>query len=116
MGAALKAEYIGQDRDGGGLDDKGWYAQATYRLLPWVQVVLKQEDFRRSAVSDALRNRATTGGLNVEFAAAKVRLLGRLCLAQDRNAGHSPRNAHLGRRSSSNPRLAAVPRERLPTG
>jgi phosphate-selective porin len=75
MGAAVKAEYIGQDRDGGGLDDKGWYAQATYRLPPWVQLVLKQEDFRRSAVSDALRNRATTGGLNVEFAAAKVRLL-----------------------------------------
>ena len=75
MGAALKAEYIGQDRDGGGLDDKGWYAQATYRVLPWVQLVLKQEDFRRSAVSDALRNRATTGGVNVEFGAGKVRLL-----------------------------------------
>jgi hypothetical protein len=75
MGAALKGEYIGQRRDGGGLDDKGWYAQATYRLLPWVQLVLKQEDFRRSAISDALRNRATTGGVNVEFAAGKVRLL-----------------------------------------
>jgi hypothetical protein len=75
LGAALKGEYIGQHRDGGGLDDKGWYAQATYRVLPWVQLVLKQEDFRRSAITDAVRNRATTGGVNVEFGGGKVRLL-----------------------------------------
>jgi hypothetical protein len=75
QGAALKGEYIGQHRDGGGLDDKGWYAQGTYRVLPWVQVVLKQEDFRRSEISDALRTRATTGGVNVEFGGGKVRLL-----------------------------------------
>jgi hypothetical protein len=75
MGAALKGEYIGQHRDGGSLDDKGWYAQGTYRVLPWVQLVLKQEDFRRSAISAALRNQATTGGVNVEFGGGKVRLL-----------------------------------------
>jgi Phosphate-selective porin len=75
LGAALKGEYIGQHRERGGLDDKGWYAQATYRVLPWVQLVLKQEDFRRSAISEALRNRATTGGVNVEFNGGKVRLL-----------------------------------------
>jgi len=75
MGAALKAEYIGQHRDGGGLDDKGWYAQATYRMLAWVQLVLKQEDFRRSAITNDVRNRATTGGVNVEFGGGKVRLL-----------------------------------------
>lgn len=75
LGAALKGEYIGQHRDGGGLDDKGWYAQATYRVLPWVQLVLKQEDFRRPAITDEVRNRATTGGVNVEFGGGKVRLL-----------------------------------------
>ena len=75
LGAALKGEYIGQHRAGGNLDDKGWYAQATYRVVPWVQLVLKQEDFRRSAISEALRNRATTGGVNVEFGGGKVRLL-----------------------------------------
>ena len=75
MGAAFRGEYIGQHRDGGGLDDKGWYGQATYRVLPWVQLVLKQEDFRRSEISDALRNRATTGGVNLEFSGGKVRLL-----------------------------------------
>jgi hypothetical protein len=36
LGAALKGEYIGQHRDGGILDDKGWYAQGTYKVLPWV--------------------------------------------------------------------------------
>ncbi len=75
MGAALKGEYIGQHRDGGGLDDKGWYAQASYRVMPWMQFVAKQEDFRRSAISAAVRNRATTAGVNVEFNGGKVRLL-----------------------------------------
>jgi hypothetical protein len=75
LGAALEAEYIGQHRDGGDLDDKGWYGQASYRVLPWVQLVVKQEDFRRSEISDALRNRATTGGVNVEFNGGKVRVL-----------------------------------------
>jgi phosphate-selective porin len=43
MGAALKGEYIGQHRDGAtGADDRGWYGQATYRILPWVQLVAKQ--------------------------------------------------------------------------
>jgi Phosphate-selective porin O and P len=73
-GAALKGEYLGQHRGGGALDDKGWYAQATYRVLPRVQLVLKQEDFRRSAISTAVRNRGTTGGVNLEFG-GKVRLL-----------------------------------------
>jgi hypothetical protein len=75
LGGSLRGEYLGQHRAGGGLDDKGWYLQAAYRLLPWVQLVAKQEDFRRSAVSDALRNRATTAGANVEFNGGKVRLL-----------------------------------------
>lgn len=44
-------------------------------MLPWVQLVAKQEDFRRSAISDAVRNRATTAGVNVEFNGGKVRLL-----------------------------------------
>ena len=74
-GASLKGEYIGQHRDGGTLDDKGCYAQATYKVVPWVQLVLKQEDFRRSEINAALRNRATTGGVNVEFGGGKLRIL-----------------------------------------
>ena len=58
------------------MDDKGWYAQQTYKVVPWVQLVLKEEDFRRSEISPNLRNRAITGGVNVEMGGGKVRLLG----------------------------------------
>lgn len=75
QGAAIEGEYVGQHRDGGAIDDKGWYAQGTYRVSPWVQLVLKQEDFRRSEIGEALRNRATTAGVNVEFNGGKLRLL-----------------------------------------
>jgi hypothetical protein len=43
-------------------------------VAPWLQLVLKQEDFRRSSISAGSRNRATTGGANVEFPGGKVRL------------------------------------------
>ena len=49
--------------------------ETCYPWLPWVQLVLKQEDFRRSEISEALRNRGTTGGVNVEFGGGMVRLL-----------------------------------------
>ena len=76
MGASLKGEYIGQHRDDTtSLDDKGWYGQAAYKIVPWIQLVVKQEDFRRSAITDAVRNRATTAGVNVEFNGGKIRLL-----------------------------------------
>ena len=75
LNTPLYASWLEQHRDGGGLDDKGWYAQGTYKVLSWVQLVLKQEDFRRSEISETLRNRATTGGVNVEFGGGKVRLL-----------------------------------------
>jgi Phosphate-selective porin O and P len=73
--AALQGEYLGQHRDTGGPDDTGWYAQATYRVLRWLQLVVKQEDFRRPAISAAVRNVGTTGGVNVELGGGKVRLL-----------------------------------------
>jgi hypothetical protein len=70
MGATLKAEYLTQRRDEVNVDDKGWYALAAYRVVPWLQLVAKQEDFRRSGVSADSRNRATTGGANVDFPGA----------------------------------------------
>ena len=74
LGALLRGEYLGQDRDGVDVDDKGWYALATYRVVPWVQLVFKQEEFKRPAISAEVRNQASTVGVNVEFNAAKVRL------------------------------------------
>ncbi|MBA3258012.1 MAG: hypothetical protein H0T68_00925 [Gemmatimonadales bacterium] len=74
LGAVLRGEYIVQERDIVAIADKGWYGVAGYRVRPWLQVVLKQEDFRRSGISAESRNRATTGGVNVDFPGGKVRL------------------------------------------
>ncbi|MBA3555766.1 MAG: hypothetical protein H0W29_13535 [Gemmatimonadales bacterium] len=74
LGAVLRGEYIVQERDLVAIADKGWYGLAGYRVRPWLQVVLKQEDFRRSGISAESRNRATTGGVNVDFPGGKVRL------------------------------------------
>ena len=75
QGATLKAEYLTQGRDAIELNDKGWYALVAYRVMPWLQLVVKQEDFRRSAISPDSRNRATTAGGSVEFPGGKVRLV-----------------------------------------
>jgi hypothetical protein len=66
---------IVQHRDVLSPDDAGWCASATYRVLPWIQLVVKQEDFRRSAIGADLRNRGTTGGVNLDFNGGKVRLM-----------------------------------------
>lgn len=62
----LRAEYVGQHRDEGTLNDKGWYALATAPIRPWLQPVLKYEWCNRPRVpSDAQRNRAWTAGVNL---------------------------------------------------
>lgn len=44
-------------------------------MLPWGQLVLKQEGFERPGVSPAQRQVATTGGVSVWLAASRIRLL-----------------------------------------
>jgi hypothetical protein len=62
----LRAEYVGQHRDEGTRDDKGWYALAAAPIRPWLQPVLKYEWFNRPSVpSDAQKNRAWTAGINL---------------------------------------------------
>jgi hypothetical protein len=74
-GASLKGEYLWQDHHIDAPVDQGWYGLATYRVLPWVQLVVKQEKFERDALSLSRRVVATTGGVNLEFAASRIRLL-----------------------------------------
>lgn len=73
-GATMRGEYLGQRRDAVQADDKGWYALAAYRVVPWLQLTLRQEDFRRSAIAAESQNRTTTAGANVEFSGGTVRL------------------------------------------
>ena len=74
-GALLRFEYLGLNRDGVSRDDHGWFALAAYRVLPWVQLVLKDEDFKRPSIATFSRNRAVTGGVNLDLSGGKVRVI-----------------------------------------
>lgn len=74
-GALLRFEFLGLRRDGVSRDDHGWFALAAYRVLPWVQLVLKDEDFQRPSLAAFNRNRAITGGVNLDLSAGKVRVI-----------------------------------------
>jgi hypothetical protein len=60
----LRAEFIGQHFDIGGDDDDGWYILAASPVTPWLQPMLKFEQFERGAV-DAVPLEAWTVGANV---------------------------------------------------
>lgn len=74
-GLLLRAEYLGLRRDGVSRDDHGWFALAAYRVLPWVRLVLKDEDFERASIASFARNRAITGGVNLDLAAGRIRVI-----------------------------------------
>lgn len=46
-----------------------------YRFRPWLQVVAKQEDFRRPSISDERWVTATTLGANFDFGGGRTRLV-----------------------------------------
>jgi hypothetical protein len=46
-GAFLRGEYIADRVDGRERDDFGWYLLIGYRVMPWLQVVARDEDFER---------------------------------------------------------------------
>jgi hypothetical protein len=60
----LRAEYLGQHFDLGGDDDEGWYILAASPVTPWLQPMVKFEQFERGAV-DAVPLEAWTVGANV---------------------------------------------------
>ncbi|HTC24489.1 MAG TPA: porin [Gemmatimonadales bacterium] len=74
-GLLARGEFIWQSRHTTAPVDKGWYGLIGYKVLPWVQLVARQERFERPAITGAVRNIATTGGVNVWFGGDRVRLL-----------------------------------------
>jgi hypothetical protein len=76
-GGMLRAEYITRHRRARALDqdDFGWYVLGVYRVTPRLQLLARQEDFRRPTIGIARRVRATTLGAIVEIAPNRVRLL-----------------------------------------
>ena len=74
-GLLLRGEYIGQHRLGIGQDDYGWFALGGWRALTWLQLVLKQEDFRRPYIGSSRRMEGTTAGANVDFPGGHTRAI-----------------------------------------
>ena len=77
LGGIVRAEYVTRHRKGRDveLDDYGWYVFAGFRVLPPVQLIARQEDFRRPLRGDRSRVTATTLGVNVEPVPNRVRFL-----------------------------------------
>ncbi len=74
-GWTLKGEYLRQHRLAVGRDDEGWFALGAYQPLPWLQLLVEQEDFQRPAIATFVRNTATTVGANVWVDGDRLRLL-----------------------------------------
>jgi len=74
-GATLRGEWIGQRRPGAKPDDQGWFALAAYRVLPWLQPKLQQEDFLRPALGARRRMGATTAGVNLDLPGGRNRII-----------------------------------------
>jgi len=70
-----RGEFIWQSRHVAAPVDKGWYGLVGYQVLPWVQLVARQELFERPAITGTVRTVATTGGVNARFAGDRVRVL-----------------------------------------
>ncbi len=60
----LRGEYLGQHRDAGGDDDRGWYLLAAAPVTPWLQPLAKYERFERGAM-DAVPLEAWTVGAHL---------------------------------------------------
>ena len=74
-GVMVRGEVLGQRKRGRPRDDFGWYALATCRVVTWLQLVAKQEDFQRPSLGQARRISATTVGVNVELPGGRTRIL-----------------------------------------
>ena len=74
-GFLARGDVIGQRKRGSSRDDLGWYVLGACRVLPWLQLLARDEDFQRPAIGVARRVSAVTAGANVELPGGKTRLL-----------------------------------------
>lgn len=75
QGITARGEFIWNSRHNGAAVDKGWYGLVAYKVLPWVQLVARQERFERPAITGKVRTVATSGGVNAWFVGERVRIL-----------------------------------------
>ena len=74
-GVFVRAEAIGQRKKGRPRDDFGWYLLGGFRPRPWLQLLVKQEDFQRPSLGQARRISATVAGVNVDLPGGRTRFL-----------------------------------------
>jgi len=74
-GFLARSEYIFQHRRGISENDEGWFVLVAYRVVPWLQLVGKEEDFRRDSIGPSRRMKGSTLGANVDFPGGRTRLL-----------------------------------------
>jgi hypothetical protein len=74
-GWLVRGEWIGQRRPGDIPDDYGWFVLGAYRLVPWLQLKMQQEDFQRPALGARRRMGATTAGANLDLPGGRNRFI-----------------------------------------
>jgi hypothetical protein len=76
-GAFVRAEYLKRHVRGraGGMDDNGWTLLGLVRATPWLQPLVRLEDYQRPARGLARRIRQQTIGVNMDLVPTRVRLL-----------------------------------------
>jgi hypothetical protein len=74
-GAFLRGEYIADRVDGRERDDFGWYLLAGYRVMPWLQLIARDEDFERPTAGPARRISRVTGGVNFDLPGGQTRAI-----------------------------------------
>ena len=77
-GAVVRAEYVTRHRDGRprSKDDFGWYVFESYRVVPRLQVMARQEDFQRPWYGPFRRSRGLAWGAIYDVAPGRVKVLG----------------------------------------
>jgi hypothetical protein len=73
QGLTLRGEYIEQHRATKQPMDWGWFGLAAFRVVPWLQLVIKQEEFERPAITASQSTTATTAGVNADLSGGRVR-------------------------------------------
>jgi hypothetical protein len=76
-GATVRAEYLARHVHGRdtGQDDFGWYVFESYRVVPRLQALARQEDFQRPWYGPARRVRGLAWGANFDIAPSRLKLL-----------------------------------------
>jgi hypothetical protein len=73
--ATLRAEYLGQRRDGVAGDDAGWYVLGGVQAHPALQLVARYEELEQTAIADAADARAWTAGAVLGLVDRRAKLL-----------------------------------------